>query len=120
MPRKNGLRLRPDKLFASSGLQTLYTPKVPRGLIWCLESIAWEIDKVTSGGNTRCRLYIDRGAGDKHYLDEQLTPAADWLYTRNEKDYLYEDERLALEMDQGQAATAAKMYITGYREEVKE
>jgi len=116
MPRKEGLRLRPEELFTSSGLQTLYTSPVPREIIWCLESIAWEISLATSGGNTRCRLYIDRGAGDKHYLDEQLTPVANWLYTRNEKDYLYEGERLALEIDQAQASTHAKMDVTGYRE----
>lgn len=119
MSTKDGLRLRPEKLFASSGLQTLYTGKVPRGIRWCLESIAWEINKATSGGNTRCRLYIDRGAGDKHFLDEELVPTADWLYTRNESDFLYEGERLALEIDQGQASTTAKMDIAGYREEDK-
>lgn len=119
MPRKEGLRLRPEKLFTSAGVQTLSTGKVPPGFVWCLESIAWEIDKATSGGNTRCRLFIDRGAGEKHYLDEQLVPVANWLYTRNEKDYLYPGEILSLEVDQGQASTTAKMDITGYREEVK-
>lgn len=119
MPKKDGLRLHPEKLFTSAGLQTLYTGKVPRNVIWCLESIAWEISLATSGGNTRCRLYVDRGAGEKHYLDEQLTPVADWLYTRNEGDFLYEGERLALEIDQAQADTTALMDVCGYREEGK-
>lgn len=119
MPRKEGLRLRPEKLFASAGLQTLLTGKVPGGFIWCLESIAWEISLATSGGNTRCRLFIDRGAGEKHFINEQLVPVANWLYTHDDNVYLYPGEQLALEIDEGQAATIAKMIITGYREEVK-
>lgn len=119
MARKDGLRLHPEKYYASSGLQKLETDLVPRGVVWCLESIAWEINKATSGGNTRCRLYIARGAGEKHFIDEQLNPVADWLYTRNETDYLHEGERLVLEIDQAQAATMAKMDICGYREEAE-
>ena len=119
MARKDAIRLRAKKLFSSAELQTLYTENVEQGKIYCLEQIAWEIDKATSGGNTRCRLYID-GHGYKHNLDEQLTPVADWLYTHFEKPYLTPGERLALDIDQGQASTTAELNATGYWEAVKE
>lgn len=119
MAKKDGLRLRPTKLFTSAALQPLYSERVPSGIRWCLQSIAWEIDKVTSGGNTRVRLYVE-GRGNKHFLDEQLTPAATWLYTRDENDFLYPGERLALEIDQAQASTTAIMNISGYREAFEE
>jgi hypothetical protein len=109
--------MRPEQVFASAGLQTLYGDKVSGKQVWCLESVAWEISKATSGGNTRCRLYIDRGSGDKHYLDETLVPVATWLYTWSGSVSLYEGERIALEIDQGQASTEAKMDVTGYIEE---
>lgn len=116
MARKSGLRLHPELFIASAGLAILATTSVPRDVKWCLQSIAWEINLATSGGNTRCRLYVDRGAGEKHFLDEQLTPVADWLYTRSENDYLYPGERLVLEIDEAQASTTAKMDVSGYRE----
>ncbi|KKN37953.1 hypothetical protein LCGC14_0758400 [marine sediment metagenome] len=119
MRGKSGLRLRPSKGFGLAGLQTLRSTIVPPGIRWCLESIAWEISKATSGGNTRCRLYIDRG-NEKQFLDEQLNPVDNWLYTRNENDWLYPGERLALEIDEGQAATKATLNATGYREVCKE
>ncbi|KKM85335.1 hypothetical protein LCGC14_1290020 [marine sediment metagenome] len=114
MARKDGLRLRPNKIFASAALQTLYSDSVPRGLTWCFQQVAWTIDKATSGGNTRARLYID-GPAWKHYLEEQDAPVADTLYTYSEKVFLYPGERLALEIDQGQANTFADMSISGYR-----
>lgn len=116
MSRKNGLRLKLDQHYASAGLQTLKSDIVPGKVIWCLESIAWEISKATSGGNTRCRLFIDRGASDKFYFEEQLTPVANWLYTYDDNVYLYGGERLGLEIDQAQAATVAKLWATGYEE----
>lgn len=119
MSKKDVIRLRARKLFSSSGLQTLYTNYVEQNSIYCLEQIAWEIDLATSGGNTRCRLYID-GHGYKHFLDEQLVPVANWLYTYTKKPHLYPGERLALEIDQGQASTTAELDATGYWEAVKE
>ncbi len=115
MARKDALRLPLTKLFASAGLQTLRSDPVPQGQIWCLESIAWEIDTVLSGGNTRCRLYVD-GHGEKIDLEEQKTPAADNLYTYADVQYLYAGERLALDLDQAQASTTARMKAVGYIE----
>ena len=112
-----GLRISLDQLFPSAALQTLRSASVPERERWRVESVAWEINKVTSGGNTRARLYIDRGAGDKHYLSEQLVPAADWLYTYADPQWLYPGERLSLEIDQGQASTRARLSASGYREQ---
>ena len=119
MARKDAIRLRAKKVFSSAGLQTLYTDYVEQGMIYCLEQIAWEIDKATSGGNTRCRLYIE-GHGYKHYLEEEDNPAANELYTYSKKPYLYPGERLALDIDQGQASTTVELDATGYWEAVKE
>ena len=119
MAIKNALRLRPRKLFASAGLQTLYSDYVERGQIYCFQQVAWEIDKATSGGNTRCRLYIE-GHGYKHYLAGQDAPSADTLYWYKEPAWLIPGERLALDIDQGQASTTAEMDITGYWTEFKE
>lgn len=119
MARKDALRLRPKSKFTSAGLQTLYSDRVEQGQIWCLEQIAWEIDTVLSGGNTRCRLHIE-GHGYKHVLAEQKTPAANELYTYSKKPYLYPGESLALDLDQGQANTTAEINATGYIEYLKE
>lgn len=118
MARKDALRLRAKELFASAALQTLYSERVEPGEMWCIDHTAWEIDKATSGGNTRCRLYID-GHGYKHNIAEQDAPAANTLYTWSKNEYLYPGERLALDIDQGQASTTAEMCLTGYREEIK-
>lgn len=119
MARKDALRLREITKFASAGLQTLKTKPVEPGKIYCLEQIAWEIDKATSGGNTRCRLYIE-GHGYKHNLAGQDAPSADTLYTYTKKPYLYPGERLALDIDQAQANTTAELCATGYWEAIKE
>lgn len=119
MATKNALRLRATKVFSSAGLQTLYTEPVEHDKIYCLQQIAWEIDKATSGGNTRCRLYIS-GHGYKHDLEEQDTPVADTLYTYDTPVWLIPGERLALEIDQAQASTTAQMEMLGYWTEQKE
>lgn len=119
MARKDALRLRAKEVFSSAALQTLKTEPVEPGKIYYLEQIAWEIDKATAGGNTRCRLYID-GHGYKHNLVEQDGPSADALYTYTEKPYLYPGERLALDIDQAQADTTAELCATGYWEAIKE
>lgn len=119
MARKDAIRLRVKQTFSAAALQTLYSKRVEPGMIYCLEQIAWEIDKATVGGNTRCRLFID-GHGYRHFIDEQLNPAADWLYTHFEKPYLYPGERLALDIDRAQASTTAELHATGYWEAIKE
>ena len=119
MAKKNALRLRAKKTFSSAGLQTLYVELVEHDKIYCFQQIVWEIDKTTSGGNTRCRLYIS-GHGYKHDLEEQDAPAANTLYTYDTPVWLIPGERLALEIDQGQASTTAQMEILGYWTEQKE
>lgn len=119
MARKDALRLRAKELFSSAGLRTLYSERVEPGKMWCVDHTAWEIDKATSGGNTRCRLYID-GHGYKHNIEEQDAPAADTLYTYADPIWLIPGERLALDIDQAQASTTAEMVMTGYWIELKE
>jgi len=119
MAIKNALRLRSRKVFASAALQTLYSDYVESGQIYCFQQVAWEIDKATSEGNTRCRLYIE-GHGYKHFLAGQDAPTADTLYWYKEPVWLIPRERLALEIDQGQDSTTAEMDITGYWTELKE
>jgi len=119
MAIKNALRLRAKKTFASAGLQTLYSERVEQSFIYCFQQVSWEIDKATAGGNTRCRLYIG-GRGYKLNLDEQDGPTANQLYTYNEHVWLIAGERLALDIDEGQASTTAEMNIAGYYTESKE
>jgi len=119
MAGKNALRLRARKRFALAALQTLLSEPVESDKIYCIQQVAWEIDKATAGGNTRGRLYIE-GSGYKHYLAEQDTPVADTLYWYKEPVWLIPRERLALDIDQGQAATTAEMHIAGYWTEQKE
>lgn len=119
MARKDALRLNLTDKFASAGLATLLSKPVEVGQIWCLEQIAWEIDTALSGGNTRGRLYIG-GHGYKHDLAEQDAPVINRLYTYSRKPYLHYGERLALDLDQAQADTIAKLKATGYIEFTKE
>lgn len=118
MPVKTGIRVKAEKTIASAGLDSLRSERVPYDVIWCVQNTAWEISKATSGGNTRCRLYIE-GPGWKHYIEEQQSPAADNLYTYSYPIWLHPLERLCVEIDQAQASTIAKLYMTGYREELK-
>jgi len=113
MARKNALRLRAREVFSSAGLATLYSEVVPAGKVYCIQHTAWEIDKATSGGNTRCRLYID-GHGYKHYIAGQDAPSADTLYWWQHPIWLIQGERLALDIDQAQASTTAEMDMSGY------
>lgn len=119
MAIKNALRERAKDKFSSAGLQTLYSTMVEHDKIHCIQQVAWEINKTTSSGNTRVRLFID-GHGYNHYLEEQGTPTADTLYTYDIPVWLIPGERLAIEIDQGQADTTAEMHLTGYSTEFKE
>lgn len=110
---KNALRENPTKKFSSAELQTLYSKRVTHDRIHCFQQVAWEIDTAITNGNTRVRLFIE-GHGYNHYLEEQDNPTADTLYTYNEKVWLIPGERLAIEIDEGEADTVAKMYLTGY------
>lgn len=119
MAIKNALRERPKQTFTAAQLQTLFSEEVTHDKIYCIQHVAWEINKTTSGGNTRCRLYID-GHGYKHNLEEQDAPAANTLYTYHKPTWLIPGERLALDIDQAQASTEAEMCITGYWTPFKE
>ncbi len=113
MAIKSALRLRAKQVFSAAQLQTLYSEVAESGKIFCIQQTTWEINKTTSGGNTRCRLYID-GHGYKIPLAEQDAPAANVLYEYPEKVWLVPGERLALDIDQAQATTLAEMHNIGY------
>jgi len=116
---KNALRERAKKLFSSAALQTLYSRYVASDKIYCVQQVAWEIDKETSGGNSRVRLFI-AGHGYNHYLEEQAAPGPNTLYTYSEPVWIVPGERLAIESDHGQADTTAEMHLTGYWTAFKE
>lgn len=119
MAIKNALRERAKKKFSSAELQTLYSERVEHDKIYCVQQVAWEIDLTTSGGKDRVRLFI-AGHGYNHYLEEQASPTATRLYTYSEPVWLIPGERLAIEIDEGQANTTAEMHLTGYWTEFKE
>ncbi len=113
MAKKNALRLHKSKTFASAGLVTLETDPTPDNMTYCLQRMAWEISLATSGGNTRCRLYIN-GHGYKHNLSQQTTPTANVLYWDADPVWLVPGESLALDIDEAQADTVATLNCTGY------
>lgn len=117
--KKEPLRDRAGEKISSAGEYELKLERVERGKIVCYQRISWEIDKATSGGNTRCRLVI-KGHGFDIPLAEQDAPAADTLYWFKENTWLYAGERIALIIDQAQAATQAEMNAIGYWTEDKE
>lgn len=119
MAKKSALRIHLHKTFASAGLATLETDPTPDGMTYCIQRGAWEISKTTSGGNTRARLYI-KGHGPKIYLSEQDAPVADTLYWDADPVWLVPGESLALDIDEAQADTVAKLDATGYWTEFAE
>jgi hypothetical protein len=119
MAKKVPLRDRAKDKLSSAGLWTLELERVEVGKINCYQRISWEISLATSGGNTRCRLVI-KGHGYDVPLAEQDAPAADTLYWYKDPTWLYAGERLALIVDQAQAATVAEINAIGYWTEDKE
>jgi len=119
MAKKNALRLHNSKTFSSAGLVTLETDPTPDNMIYCIQRYAWEIDKATSGGNTRVRSYLN-GHGYKHYLAEEDGPTANALYWDADSIWLVPGESLALDIDEAQADTVAILNCTGYWTEVAE
>jgi len=99
---------------ASAGLGTISTSRVPPGERWLIERTEYEGDKTTSGGNTRCRVYIG-GHGPKFYVKEQDGPSADKLYQIANEYSIYPGEWITLEWDEAQADTILNMYIIGKR-----
>lgn len=119
MARKSALRERAKKTTGSAGLVSVYTELVKPGKIYCVQQLAWTVDKTMSGGNTRVRLYID-GHGYNHLLEEQDAPVADTIYSYSEPVWLVPGERLGLELDQAQATTTVEIILTGYWTEFSE
>lgn len=116
MGKRYSLRLRYIKKFTSAGLASLYSDIVPPGQLWCIQLLSVEGDLTTSGGNTRCRVYID-GHGYKHYVSEQDGPSASTLYWRAEPFWMVPGERLVAEWDQAQINTTVEMLAMGYWKE---
>ena len=119
MAKKEGLRDRTSEKVSSAGLYRLKLEQVEAGKINCYQRISWEIDKATSGGNTRCRLVIEGGGADIP-LSEQDAPAADTLYWYKETTWTYPGERIVLVIDHAQADTLAEINAIGYWTEEKE
>lgn len=119
MAKKYAFRLREKKTFASAGLATVYSDIVPSGQLWCIQLLSAEGSSTTSGGNTRCRAYID-GHGYKHWLAEQDAPALATLYWRAESFWMIPGERIAVDWDEAQAATTVELQAMGYWTEVEE
>ena len=113
MAKKSPLRDRTKLLISDAGEYELELERVEASKLNCYQRISWEIDKATSGGNTRCRLVI-KGHGYYIPLSEQDAPAADTLYWYKESTWLYPGERIALIVDQAQASTIAEMNAIGY------
>ena len=113
MAKKAPLRDRAKETIADAGLHELKLERVEAGHLDCYQRISWEISLATSGGNTRCRLVI-KGQGYDIPLAESDAPVADTLYWYKEPTWLYPGERIALIIDQAQAATVAEMNAIGY------
>jgi len=119
MAIKNAFRQRLKQTFSGAALKTLYSERVEHDKLYCIQQVAWEIDKTTSSGNTRVRLFI-AGHGYRHNIEEQDAPAANTLYTYNDPIWLIPGERLAIDIDYAQDDTTAEMCLTGYWTELKE
>lgn len=113
MGMKYPLRERVSQVTGSAALVDVFAEPVEPDKIYCIQQLAWTVDKAMSGGNTRVRLYI-AGHGYKHYIEEQDAPTADVLYTYAEPLWLLPGKKLALELDQAQATTAVEIFINGY------
>ena len=96
-----------------AGLAYLYSERVREGELVCVQRLAWEIDKATSGGNTRVRIYIDRD-GARWVIAEEDWPIADTIYTVVAPFWLVPGERICIEIDEAQASTQAQLWATGY------
>ena len=118
MAKKYAFRIREKKTFAGAGLATVYSDTVPPGQLWCVQLLSAEGSSTTSGGNTRCRAYID-GHGYKHWLAEQDGPSADTLYWRAEPFWMIPGERIAVDWDQGQAGVVVELQAMGYWTEME-
>jgi len=113
MARKNALRDRLVKVLTSAALGVVEADPVELDKIYCYQRVTWEIDKRPKNGNARVRMYI-AGHGYNHDLREWAPVVANRLYGYPWPVWLIPGERLALEVDQAQATTTVRVYITGY------
>ena len=113
MAIKRAIRWANQATNSEAGLAYLYSEWARERELVCIQRLAWEINKATSGGNTRVRVYIDR-AGVRWPIDEQAGPTASALYTLVDPFWLVPGERICLEIDEAQASTLAKMWAMGY------
>lgn len=113
MATKRAIRWANQATNAAAGLVYLYSDRVRERELVCVQRLSVEINKAVSGGNTRLRIYIDRD-GFRLPIYEDVTGAADTLYTITDAFWLTPGERLTLEIDQAQASTIAKMTAIGY------
>ncbi len=111
--KKEPLRDRNDEKISSAGEHRLKLEQVERDKINCYQRISWEISQATSGGNTRCRLVIEKKGYDVP-LSEEDAPAANTLYWYKDPVWLYPGETIVLIIDQAQADTDAEINAIGY------
>jgi hypothetical protein len=113
MAKKSPLRDRKAELIASAGVARVRLERTEPDKLVCYQRISWEIDKATSGGNTRCRLVIE-GRGYDLPIAEQSVPTAGVLYWYEESVWLVPGEKICLIVDQAQASTNADLHGIGY------
>ncbi len=117
MKNRRLLRLRLTATTTAAGKYRLLSDPVDPGEVWCLQHVTWEVDLAMSGGNDRVRLAIVTGGYDST-IEEQKTPTANVIYTYQYPEWLYEGERLLLELDQAQTATTVQLHARGYRSDI--
>jgi hypothetical protein len=117
MAIKRAIRWIVEATISSAGLGTLYTERVREKELVCVQRLSCEINKAVSGGNTRIRIYIDRD-GVRFPIYEDVTAAADTLFSIMDAFWLIPGERIALEVDQAQASTIARLWAIGYFQDV--
>ncbi len=119
MATKRAIRWANQATNAVAGLAYLYSDRVRERELVCVQRLSVEINKAVSGGNTRVRIYIDRD-GARWPIYEDVTGAADTLYTITDAFWLTPGERVVLEIDQAAITTLAKMYALGYFQDLSD
>lgn len=119
MAIKNALREREVLTVNAGAVRRLKLPYVDPQRIRCYQRISWEISLATAGGNTRCRLVIEKPAYDIPIAEQQV-PVATVLYWWPYPVWLHDGERLALLIDQPQNGTVAQLHGVGYWVDEKE
>ena len=105
------LRIRQRTVETGTATTTLKSDRVPAGELWDITS--WSVEDETSPF-TSFRVYI-LTSGYKHYLKEQLLPAAATLYWDDEDLVLGEGEQLCVDCIGTISADAIQFLATGKR-----